>query len=67
MWRLPFEGSLKSMSRSQHENRKPFAQNFLKIPARQHRCNKVSHRLLKAVERGVSQIPKDGWRACAIQ
>jgi hypothetical protein len=29
------------MIRSQHENRKPFAPNSLKIPTRQHRCNKA--------------------------
>jgi hypothetical protein len=29
------------MIRSQHENRKPFAANSLKIPTRQHRCNKA--------------------------
>jgi hypothetical protein len=32
------------MIRSQHENRKPFAPNSLKIPTRQHRCNKAPHR-----------------------
>ena len=30
------------MIRSQHENRKPFAPNSLKIPTRQHRCNKAA-------------------------
>jgi len=30
------------MIRSQHENRKPFAPNSLKIPTRQHRCNKAT-------------------------
>ena len=30
------------MIRSRHENRKPFAPNFLKIPTHQHRCNKVT-------------------------
>jgi hypothetical protein len=30
------------MIRSQHENRKPFAPNSLKIRTRQHRCNKVA-------------------------
>ncbi len=30
------------MIRSQHENRKPFAPNSLKIPTRQHRCNKAN-------------------------
>jgi hypothetical protein len=34
---------LKGMIRSQHENRKPFAPNSLKIPTRQHRCNKVAN------------------------
>jgi hypothetical protein len=29
------------MIRSRHENRKPFAPNFLKIQTHQHRCNKV--------------------------
>src|SRR5208283_898201 len=33
---------LKGMIRSQHENRKPFAPNSLKIPTRQHRCNKAT-------------------------
>jgi len=33
---------LKGMIRSQHENRKPFAPNSLKIPTRQHRCNKTA-------------------------
>jgi len=32
------------MIRSRNENRKPFAPNFLKIPTRQHRCNKVARR-----------------------
>ena len=36
------------MIRSRHENRKPFAPNFLKIPTHQHRCNKVISRLLPA-------------------
>jgi len=35
---------LKGMIRSQHENRKPFAPNSLKIPTRQHRCNKAMQR-----------------------
>jgi hypothetical protein len=35
---------LKGMIRSQHENRKPFAPNSLKIPTRQHRCNKAAPR-----------------------
>jgi methane/ammonia monooxygenase subunit C len=30
------------MIRSQHQNRKPFAPNSLKIPTRQHRCNKAT-------------------------
>jgi hypothetical protein len=29
------------MIRSQHQNRKPFAPNFLKVPTRRHRCNKA--------------------------
>ena len=42
MWLLPFERSLKGVVRSQHENRKPFAPNALKIPTRQHHCNKAT-------------------------
>jgi hypothetical protein len=34
------------MIRSRHENRKPSAPNFPKIPTLQHRCNKVAFRIV---------------------
>jgi transposase-like protein len=37
-------GVFTGMIRSRHENRKPFAPNSLKIPTRQHRCNKAAKR-----------------------
>src|ERR1019366_6242697 len=51
------------MIRSQHENRKPFAPNSLKIPTRQHRCNKATSRGHAATALSDEPMTQpDAWR-----
>jgi hypothetical protein len=50
------------MIRSQHENRKPFAPNSLKIPTRQHRCNKAAYRVYEDPADLLKHIDEVGGR-----